>query len=41
MVWAFIEDWAKLMVYRHMGLELPRHQQCLGTAKRGLLSHGR
>ncbi|MEJ2644610.1 MAG: plasma-membrane proton-efflux P-type ATPase [Gammaproteobacteria bacterium] len=40
-VWVFIEDRAKLIVYRHMGLEVPRHANFLGTVKKGLHSHAR
>jgi H+-transporting ATPase len=31
--WAFLEDWAKLMVYRHFGMETRRHQAFLGRVK--------
>ena len=31
--WAFLEDWAKLMVYRHFDLETRRHQRFLGRVK--------
>ena len=31
--WAFLEDWAKLMVYRHFDLETRRHQAFLGRVK--------
>jgi H+-transporting ATPase len=32
-VWAFLTDWAKVMVYRHFGMETPRHQAFLNRVK--------
>jgi H+-transporting ATPase len=34
LVWIFVEDWAKLEVYRHFHLDAPRYQQFLKTVKR-------
>jgi H+-transporting ATPase len=39
LVWIFIEDFAKLRVYRHLDLDTPRHQTFLKTSKRAISSH--
>jgi H+-transporting ATPase len=39
LVWIFIEDFAKLRVYRHLDLDTPRHQAFLKTSKRTVSSH--
>jgi H+-transporting ATPase len=39
LAWIFIEDFAKLRVYRHMELDTPRHQAFLKTSKRAISSH--
>jgi H+-transporting ATPase len=39
LVWIFIEDFAKLRVYRHLDLDTPRHQAFLKTSKRTASSH--
>jgi len=38
--WIFIEDAAKMMVYRHMALGAPRHRRHLGLVGRSLHAHG-
>ena len=38
-VWFFIEDWAKLIVYQHLALERPHHKRFLGLANRLLHPH--
>ena len=40
-VWVFIEDAAKLMVYRHMEMATSRHRKFLGVLKQPLHSHSR
>jgi H+-transporting ATPase len=40
-VWIFIEDWAKLAVYKRFQRISPRHQSFLGTVGRHLHSHGK
>jgi H+-transporting ATPase len=37
--WIFIEDFAKLRVYRHLDLDTPRHKTFLKTSKRAISSH--
>ncbi len=39
-VWAFIEDWAKLQVYKHLNLSSKRHTGFLKTLKTPLHEHG-
>jgi len=39
-VWVFIEDWAKLAVYRHIEFGAPRHRRFLHTAGHPLREHG-
>ena len=39
LVWMFIEDWAKLAVYRHLNLAAGRHQGFLARLKERLHSH--
>jgi H+-transporting ATPase len=39
LVWIFIEDFAKLRVYRHLDLDTPRHRAFLKTSKRTVSSH--
>ena len=38
-VWAFIEDWAKLHVYHHLALTGKRHRSFLGRVTKPLHSH--
>jgi H+-transporting ATPase len=38
--WVFIEDWAKLSVYRHLNLNEPRHRSFLNRIKEPLHPHG-
>ena len=38
-VWVFIEDWAKLHVYRHLELGAKRHRKFLEQIKKPLHSH--
>ncbi|HUY19313.1 MAG TPA: plasma-membrane proton-efflux P-type ATPase [Candidatus Binataceae bacterium] len=38
--WIFIEDIAKLLVYRHLDLSSRRHQRFLSLAKQGMFAHG-
>ncbi len=38
-VWAFIEDWAKLHVYRHLDLSGKHHRKFLGRVQTSLHSH--
>ncbi|EKO37890.1 MAG: plasma-membrane proton-efflux P-type ATPase [Solidesulfovibrio magneticus str. Maddingley MBC34] len=33
-VWLFIEDWAKLVVYQHLGLDGPSHKRFFGRVNR-------
>jgi len=40
LVWVFIEDYIKLRVYRHMGMDTPRHQAFLRAAKKPIGPHG-
>jgi H+-transporting ATPase len=37
--WAFLTDWAKVMVYRHFGMETPRHQAFLNKVKHFIAPH--
>ena len=39
LVWVFIEDWAKLRVYRHLELSTKRHRKFLEQIKTPLHSH--
>ncbi|MFU2207377.1 plasma-membrane proton-efflux P-type ATPase [Solidesulfovibrio sp. C21] len=39
LVWLFIEDWAKLVVYGHLALDRPHHRRFLGRANRLLHPH--
>ena len=39
LVWVFIEDWAKLGVYRHLELSTKRHRQFLERIQKPLHSH--
>lgn len=39
-VWVFIEDWAKIKVYRHTDLAEPRHRSFLDRIKESAHSHG-
>ena len=39
LVWVFIEDWAKLHVYRHLELRTKRHRKFLDRIKEPLHSH--
>jgi H+-transporting ATPase len=39
-VWIFIEDLAKLLVYRHLDLSGPRHRRFLRRAKLGMFAYG-
>ena len=39
LVWVFIEDWAKLHVYRHLELSAKRHLKFLEQIKRPLQTH--
>jgi len=41
LVWVFIEDWAKLHVYRHLELRTPRHRKFLDRIKEPLHAHAR
>ncbi|MEA4854824.1 plasma-membrane proton-efflux P-type ATPase [Solidesulfovibrio sp.] len=34
LVWLFLEDWAKLAVYRHLALDAPTHRRFFGRANR-------
>jgi H+-transporting ATPase len=38
--WIFIEDIAKLLVYRHLDLSGTRHRRFLSLAKQGMFAHG-
>jgi H+-transporting ATPase len=38
-VWAFLEDWGKIEVYRRFNLHAKRHRHFLGTVKHGLVPH--
>ncbi|MEJ2634122.1 MAG: plasma-membrane proton-efflux P-type ATPase [Calditrichia bacterium] len=38
-VWAFIEDWAKLHVYKHLELRAGHHRKFLGKVQTSLHSH--
>jgi H+-transporting ATPase len=40
LVWIFIEDWAKLSVYRHLNLSEPRHRSFLNRIKEPAHPHG-
>jgi H+-transporting ATPase len=40
LVWIFIEDWAKLSVYRHLNLREPRHRSFLNRIKEATHPHG-
>jgi H+-transporting ATPase len=37
--WSFLTDWAKILVYRHFGLETFRHQNFLATVRQPLTPH--
>jgi len=37
--WAFVTDWAKIMVYRHFGLAATRHKNFLRIVKQSLQHH--
>jgi H+-transporting ATPase len=37
--WAFVTDWAKVMVYRHFGMESRRHQAFLNRVKQFIAPH--
>ena len=37
--WAFLTDWAKVMVYRHSAMETRRHQAFLDTVKQFISPH--
>ena len=37
--WSFLTDWTKVLVYRHFGLETPRHQDFLTTLRRPITPH--
>ena len=39
LVWVFIEDWAKLQVYRHLELGAKRHLKFLGRVQEPLHSY--
>jgi H+-transporting ATPase len=39
-IWAFIEDWAKLEVYKHLNLSGKRHKNFLDILKTPLHAHG-
>lgn len=39
LAWVFIEDWAKLQVYKHLNLEGKRHTRFLGKVKSSLHHH--
>jgi H+-transporting ATPase len=39
LAWIFIEDAAKLMVYRHLEMGTPRHRRLVDVAQRTLLHH--
>jgi H+-transporting ATPase len=41
LVWVFIEDWAKLQVYQHLGFTGVRHRQFLDTIKAPIHRHAR
>ncbi len=38
--WVFIEDWAKLHVYHHLGFTGSHHSRFLGRLKESLHPHG-
>jgi len=40
LVWIFIEDWAKLGVYRHLNLDKPQHRSFLHRIKEPAHPHG-
>jgi H+-transporting ATPase len=40
LIWVFIEDWAKLNVYHHLGLTGKRHMSFLDRLREPLHSHG-
>jgi len=37
--WIFIEDWAKLRVYRHLDMDTARHRNFLTTVKKAITYH--
>jgi H+-transporting ATPase len=41
LVWVFIEDWAKLQVYHHLGLSGKHHRSFLDRIQEPLHPHGR
>jgi len=40
LAWMFIEDYIKLRVYHHMGMDTPRHQAFLRRAQQSMGPHG-
>ncbi len=39
LIWIFIEDWAKIRVYRHLEMDTRRHNRFLNTAKQMIFPH--